>query len=190
MAASNFFARWSRPLAAPADHSGSGAPRLQSDTTPAASEQLGARAGAPASEVVATSAPPRVLTVADAKALDASSDFAPFMARGVDVSVQRLALKQLFAMPHFNVMDGLDTYVENFNTFVPMDAALVASLNHAKTLLDPLSQLLQPVMTLVERELPHPSTSLGQPTGDDITAGAISCTRAGDGTQQNVGPAS
>ena len=56
--------------------------------------------------------PPKVLTMADVTGLSRDSDFSPFVAAGVDARVRSAAMKKLFADPHFNVMDGLDTRSE------------------------------------------------------------------------------
>ena len=110
--------------------------------------------------------PPRVPTIDDVAQLTSQSDFAPFVARGVDEDVKRSALKKLFADPHFNVMDGLDVYIEDFNKFTPMTPAILAALNHAKALLDPLSHLDQPVMRLLE----EPPKTTETPTEVHATA--------------------
>jgi hypothetical protein len=72
-------------------------------------------------------------TMDDVAALDADSDFSGFVARGVDQAVRRSALKKLFADPHFNVMDRLDVYIDDYNKPSPMSEAMLASLNHAKS---------------------------------------------------------
>jgi hypothetical protein len=142
MAASDFFSRWAKPVAADALPGPAVGPI--NDVAHATDENHG----------IAVEA--RLPTADDASRLQADSNFAPFMARGVDESVKRMALKKLFTDPHFNVMDGLDIYIGDYNTFVPMSAALVASLNHGKALLDPLSQLLTPLQSLVS-EIAEPA---------------------------------
>jgi hypothetical protein len=72
-------------------------------------------------------------TLADVAALDKDSDFSAFVARGVDQAVRRGALKKLFADPHFNVMDKLDVYIDDYNKPSPMSEAMLASLQHAKS---------------------------------------------------------
>jgi hypothetical protein len=72
-------------------------------------------------------------TMDDVAALDADSDFSGFVARGVDQAVRRSALKKLFADPHFNAMDGLDIYIDDYNQASPVSEAMLASLNHAKS---------------------------------------------------------
>jgi hypothetical protein len=72
-------------------------------------------------------------TMEDVATLDKDSDFSAFVARGVDQAVRRGALKKLFADPHFAVMDKLDVYIDDYNTPSPMSEAMLASLEHAKS---------------------------------------------------------
>lgn len=60
--------------------------------------------------------------------LTPASDFRPFMQAGVDALTRNSALKRLFSDPHFNVMDGLDTYIDDYNKTEPIPAALLAGL--------------------------------------------------------------
>jgi hypothetical protein len=76
----------------------------------------------------------RLPTMDDVAALGAESDFSAFVARGVDQAVRRSALKKLFADPHFNVMDKLDVYIDDYTKPSPMSEAMLASLGHAKNL--------------------------------------------------------
>jgi hypothetical protein len=72
-------------------------------------------------------------TLEDVATLDKDSDFSAFVARGVDQAVRRGALKKLFADPHFNVMDRLDVYIDDYTKPSPMSDAMLASLEHAKS---------------------------------------------------------
>jgi hypothetical protein len=79
-------------------------------------------------------APERPLpTMDDVAMLDRDADFSAFVARGVDQAVRRSALKKLFADPHFNVMDKLDVYIDDYTKPSPMSEAMLASLEHAKS---------------------------------------------------------
>jgi hypothetical protein len=49
------------------------------------------------------------------ESLTADSDFAPFMKAEVDPDLRRQALRTLFSDPRFNVMDGLDVYIDDFS---------------------------------------------------------------------------
>jgi hypothetical protein len=48
------------------------------------------------------------------ESLTGESDFTAFMHPEVDEGLRRQALKKLFADPHFNVMDGLDVYIDDY----------------------------------------------------------------------------
>ncbi|MCC2960490.1 DUF3306 domain-containing protein [Massilia sp. IC2-278] len=74
-------------------------------------------------------------TLDDAARLTPDADFSSFVAKDVDKSVQRLALKKLFADPHFHVMDGLDMYMDDYNKPSPVSAAMLAALDHARSAL-------------------------------------------------------
>jgi len=111
MAAETFFARWSR---------------VKSESRPEP------EVAAPPEETEVEAPPP---TLEQVDSLTTDSDFTPFVARGVDETVRRAALKKLFADPRFNVMDGLDTYIDDYNKFEPLTPLMVAALNHAKDLI-------------------------------------------------------
>jgi hypothetical protein len=74
-------------------------------------------------------------TMDDVARLTSDSDFSAFVARGVDAAVRRTALKKLFADPHFNAMDGLDVYIDDYTKPSPVSEAMLASLEHAKNAL-------------------------------------------------------
>ena len=78
--------------------------------------------------------PERLPTMDDVARLTSDSDFSAFVARGVDAAVRRTALKKLFADPHFNAMDGLDVYIDDYTKPSPVTEAMLASLEHAKRL--------------------------------------------------------
>jgi len=81
---------------------------------------------------VAAPEPERLPTMDDVAQLTGDSDFSAFVARGVDAAVRRTALKKLFADPHFNAMDGLDVYIDDYTKPSPVTEAMLASLEHAK----------------------------------------------------------
>jgi len=64
-----------------------------------------------------------------------ASDYSGFLKPDVDESLRRGALKQLFRDPHFNVMDGLDTYIDDYSKEDPIPDAMLKALNHAQGLI-------------------------------------------------------
>lgn len=63
------------------------------------------------------------------------SDYRQFFHPKVGEDVRRAALKKLFSDPHFNVMDGLDVYIEDYSKAAPIPAAMLARLNQAQKIL-------------------------------------------------------
>jgi hypothetical protein len=75
---------------------------------------------APSSEVKQASADiqetPSSATLEDVEKIDRfAPDFSAFMKPDVDPAVQQAALKKMFSDPHFNVMDGLDIYIDDYS---------------------------------------------------------------------------
>jgi hypothetical protein len=68
------------------------------------------------------------------ESLTPESDFAPFMKPEVDPAMKREALKTLFQDPRFNVMDGLDVYIDDYSKPDPLPVEWLAKLNQMKYL--------------------------------------------------------
>lgn len=118
-------------------------------------------AEAPAAQAVAQAAaePPQAPTepvappptLQDVQALTPQSDFQRFVAPDVDPEVKHAAMRKLFSDPHFNVMDGMDVYIDDYNTPNPMPASMLRKMASAHFL------------GLVEEEKKPPPASAGQP---------------------------
>ncbi len=67
--------------------------------------------------------------------LTIESDFRGFFHPKVNEDLRRSALKKLFADPHFNVMDGLDVYIDDYSKTEPIPAAMMAGLKQAQDIL-------------------------------------------------------
>ena len=88
----------------------------------------------PAQPAADPKAPAPELPPLDKLTLD--SDFRGFMHPKVDDNLRRAALKKLFSDPHFNVMDGLDVYIDDYSKSEPIPAAMLASLRQAQKILE------------------------------------------------------
>ena len=73
-------------------------------------------------------------TMDDVAALTHESDYSRFVAPQVDESVKRAALKKLFTDPHFNVMDRLDTYIDDYSQPDPIPESMLRRMAQSKFL--------------------------------------------------------
>jgi Protein of unknown function (DUF3306) len=120
--------RWSKrklvvarkPALSPADAS-----TLQADAMPPVVSEA-----APAASVAPRELPP-------VESLTFDSEFAQFLKPGVDETIKRSALKKLLRDPRFNVMDGLDTYIDDYTKADPIPADMLKQLVQARYIFDP-----------------------------------------------------
>lgn len=106
------------------------------DTAVAPAQPAAASASAPRDTAATPStepvdARPPAPTMADVATLTRESDFSRFVAPDVDGAVKNAALKKLFTDPHFNVMDGLDTYIDDYSKPDPLPLASVRKMAQA-----------------------------------------------------------
>ena len=67
--------------------------------------------------------------------LTLDSDFRAFFHPKVDEGVRRAALKKLFGDPHFNLMDGLDVYIDDYSKTEPIPPEMLAGMKTAQDIL-------------------------------------------------------
>lgn len=77
---------------------------------------------------------PPLPTLEDTFDLTPESDFSRFVQPGVTPEVRNAAVKKLFADPHFNVMDRLDTYIDDYSQPDPIPPEMLRKLASAKFL--------------------------------------------------------
>lgn len=146
-AGEGFLSRWSRlkrgsgdePQAAdggaPTNRAAPGVPAATAASPGAAEPQAVAKVHAvpgrtqradEAHPVASDSPAPPVLPPIDS--LTPASDFKPFMQAGIDATTRNAALKRLFADPQFNVMDGLDVYIDDYGKTEPIPSQMLGQL--------------------------------------------------------------
>ena len=103
------------------------------DLTPPATAPLASPAGraAPAAESAQAPPPP---TLEDVQALTPESDFSAFTGAKVSPEVSNAAMKKLFTDPHYNVMDGLDIYIDDYSKPDPLPLSMLRQMASAKFL--------------------------------------------------------
>jgi hypothetical protein len=133
-----FLSRWSRLKRTAAQPSDTAQPSDAAPVTPqAAAGTSVATEGAPATDAVAASAPPDLIaSLPPIESLSIESDFSPFFQPKVPEALRRAAVKKLFADPRFNVMDGLDVYIDDYTKSDPIPPEMLKMINHARDLID------------------------------------------------------
>lgn len=118
-----FLSRWSRLKLAPVEA------EAEKPVTASALplDAVAAEGASPAA--VDQVAPPAALPDIASLALD--SDFTAFLKDEVSEGLRRQALKKLFNAPHFNVMDGLDIYIDDYSVSTPIPPELMAKMRSA-----------------------------------------------------------
>jgi Protein of unknown function (DUF3306) len=131
--ADGFLGRWSRRKAGlePEGLDGS-APELKPKTTTSSVPQdkkTSESASTPAEE---ETLPP---TLEDAESIDRfAPDFSAFMKPNVDPAVQHAAMKKLFSDPHFNIMDRLDIYIDDYSIPDPIPMEMLKRMVQSESL--------------------------------------------------------
>ena len=102
-------------------------------------------------------------TLEDVAKLTVDSDYSAFAARNVDSKIRNAAMRKLFAGdPHFNVMDGLDVYIDDYSVGVPIPKSMMRQMVQARFL-----GLLDD--ELVDQDKPPSSDSPVHTTANDNT---------------------
>lgn len=127
MSGESFLGRWSRRKQAPPE-------LVEAEDARLAREQAEAQAAAApaAAEVAPAPAVPPELPPIDS--LTPQADFRPFMQAEVPPQLKNAALKKLFSDPHFNVMDGLDIYIDDYTRSDPIPEAMLRGLAQSRAL--------------------------------------------------------
>ena len=131
--ADGFLGRWSRRKAGlEPEGLDSAAPDLKPKVTPSSvppDKKTIESASTPAEE----EAPPP--TLEDAESIDRfAPDFSAFMKPNVDPAVQHAAMKKLFSDPHFNIMDRLDIYIDDYSIPDPIPMEMLKRMVQSESL--------------------------------------------------------
>jgi hypothetical protein len=104
-----------------------------------------------------------------------ASDYRDFMQPGVDETTKRAALRKLFADPHFNRMDGLDVYIDDYGVPDPLPPAMLAALAVTKRLIvDPAAETPE----AFARRRPEAAVQGGEDAAREAPTGAAEEERA------------
>jgi hypothetical protein len=88
---------------------------------------------------------PSVPQLADVQNLTTESDYSVFMNKEVAGEVHQAAMKKLFTDPHFNIMDGLDIYIDDYSIEDPLPAGMLEKMYQSDAL-----GLFKPILETTE----------------------------------------
>ena len=125
-----------------------------------------------ASDTTAVAEKPEVPlpTMQDVHQLTAESDFSPFVAKNVSPEVRNSAMKKLFTDPHYNVMDRLDIYIDDYSQPDPIPQSMLRQMVSAKFLnlfKDEEEAEAAAEKAALEAKIPKTDASIAAPVGDD-----------------------
>jgi hypothetical protein len=110
-------------------------------------------------------APP--VTLEDVEKIDRfAPDFSAFMKPDVDPAVQQAALKKMFTDPHFNVMDGLDIYIDDYSKPDPLPQGMLERMVQS----DMLNLFRKKTEVVATKEVGKPADALSNPESQALTA--------------------
>ena len=89
---------------------------------------------ASSAEVSKTQTQAPLPTLQDIPALTPESDFKPYLNQGVEPHVRNAAMKKLFTDPRYNVMDRLDTYIDDYSQPDPIPESMLRKMVSAQFL--------------------------------------------------------
>ena len=132
-----FLSRWSRRKLAAVAQAEAVVPVAGESPAPLRSEAADPLSVVPAAPDGAASAEMLAGAAAEAglppvESLSLSSDFTAFLKDEVSEALRRKALHKLFSDPHFNQMDGLDIYIDDYSRPDPIPPEILAKLQHAR----------------------------------------------------------
>lgn len=99
--------------------------------------------------------------------LGPDSDFGQFLREEISAEIRSKAMKTLFADPHFNVMDGLDIYIDDYSISEPIPEAMLATMQHLQT----LTQDAEPESTPLAE--PAPERDILAEAGQNVPVAAV-----------------
>ena len=172
---SGFLSRWARRKALAREGQTLPEQAVADPALPVVAEEPVVQA-TPAPSAEAEPAPPAP-TLDDVALLHPGEDVSRFVVQGVDPTVKNAALKKLFADPHYNVMDGLDTYIDDYGKPDPLPLGMLRTMAQSRLvgLLDDADEEVKDKAAPQPALPPAPAEdALPSPAADEPAAGKAS----------------
>jgi hypothetical protein len=133
------------------------------------------------SQPPAPATPPPPPTLEDVRQLTPDADFRPFVDRRVPPEVRNAALRKLFSDPHFNVMDGLDVYIDDYSRPDPLPTEMARRMVAAQ-FMGLFDERPAPESAKPAEDVPHAANPAQPPAADAVRAEPPSLSPSGDET--------
>ena len=111
----DFLRRWSRRKAAEEENANKSEPTSASEPVESEPEQQPLKTDADMPPV---------------ESIDESTDMRDFFSPEVSDNLRQAALRKLFHLPKFNIVDGLNDYDDDYTTFAPLGDIITADMRH------------------------------------------------------------
>ncbi|EHR70202.1 Protein of unknown function (DUF3306) [Burkholderiales bacterium JOSHI_001] len=163
----SFVSRWSRRKALARQGQATAEPVLvpAPAPTPGPGSMTAPEPAAPEPQAQAAVAPPPPPTLEDVALLRSDApDFSRFVAGDVQPEVKNAALKKLFTDPHFNLMDGLDIYIDDYSQPDPLPEGMLRQMVQSQFL-----GLFRDEDEAAARAAAHPLDAAQAPAADPNT---------------------
>ena len=177
----NFLSRWSRRKIEVRTQEKEGLPVVKVAEPSLAQLPAQQPAANQANSPSALAAPPNsaapelpLPTELDLKAVEQGGDIKAFLVDKVAPELKNKAFKALFSRPEFNVMDGLDIYIDDYNKFTPLSQEDIGKMSLSKQLLS------RPDLEVIK---PNVSMDLPSSVGDE-TQGLLDVQMEGHGADE------
>jgi len=128
------------------------------------------------------------------ESLTPASDYGRFMQPDVPLASRSAAMRKLFTDPHFNVMDGLDTYIDDYTRPDPIPAAMLRDLAQSRMLRlfgdapeEPAAGPAAPTVARAPVQGEPDAPAPGRPAPDQAEVAPVIAEGAGTAATQSAG---
>ncbi|WP_370261310.1 DUF3306 domain-containing protein [Limnobacter sp.] len=137
-------------------------------------------------------------TESDLETIAQGGDIKAFLSDKVSKDLKNKAFKALFSRPEFNVMDGLDIYIDDYNKYTPLSKADIDRMALSKQLLsrpdlekakEEIAKIEDADLAITQVEPPAASESLDETASDESKLADKAAEPGFDGAENDVAQA-
>lgn len=103
----------------------------------------------------------------DLDSIDENTDMSDFFSPGVSEQLRNQALRRLWRLPRFNVVDGLDDYAGDYRNFQPLGDIVTSDMRHRIEMEEEKRRALAEAQAAESDEAPEASARAGDRAEDE-----------------------